>query len=390
MYRNRKITAACLGILMVSMLSGCALTGKLVSDTGSGKQQQVEREDYLNTAVLEREANTHSQQQYRTYTLETGTFQETARKQTLKRCFINAPTIRLGIRGVTARFGEYKVNYGQYVDVGDVIATVYTDVDTIAIKEAQLKLERLQERYEKAAVQVQEDLEEILKEKSLNYDDYERQIYDIRYRQRQQDWELEQYNYESNIKAAQKAYDKLTDIGTVYEIKATTSGYVSMERKYAAGEKLKESDIICQLLDNRVIYASGNQQASDFTYGMQVQVATPNGKVPATVVNGGSRILYGNLDNEETLFRLEPAEGEEDQALTGYNNLSVEAIVKQVENVVLVPKDMVTVEDSKYFVTVQKEDGGLLKTQFLPGGNNADVYWVLDGLTAGTVIVSEQ
>lgn len=390
MYRNKKITAACLGALMITTLSGCTLTDKLFSDAGSGKQQQVEREDYLNTAVLDQDNKAHTGNQYDTYTLEMGTFEETARKQTLKRCFINAPTVRLGISGVTARFGEYLVSYGQYVDKGDVIATVYTDVDTIAIKEAEIKLNRLQERYEKAKDQVQEDLENILKEKSLNYDDYERAIYDISYKQRQQDWEWEQYHYESDIQEAQKAYDKLTEIGSVYEIKATTSGYVMMDKKYAAGEKLKETDSICQLLDNRVIYASGTQQPADFSYGMQVQVATPQGMVPATVVNGGSKILYGNLDHEETLLRLDLAEGEENQAITGYNNLSVEATIKTVDNVVLVPKKMVSVEDNRYFVTLQKEDGGLLKTQFLPGGSNADEYWVLDGLTAGMVIVSAQ
>ena len=387
MCRSKKITVFLLGMAAAAAFSGCSLKTALFSDTGSSRQEQVNREDYLKTDALEQSEAGNGDKKYKVYTLELETFGEDARKQTLKRCFINAPTVRLDVDGVEARFGEYIANYGQYVEKGDVIATVYTEVDTVAVEEAQIRADRLRERYTAAEAQMQEDLQDILDAKGINYNYYEQQIYDVQYRQRQQDWELEKFNFEAQIKAADKTLNKLTKIGSVYEIKATDSGYVSMETKYAAGTKLKDGTVICQILNNNVIYAQGTQQTEDFSYGMEAEITTPQGMVPALVANGGSRILYGNLDKGETIFRLEIADGKQSEVLTGYNNLVLNGEVKTIQNVVTVPKKAVTEKDDKYFVTVLKEDGTLLKTQFLPGGSNTEVYWVMDGLTAGTRIV---
>ena len=58
-----------------------------------------------------------------------------------------------------------------------------------------------------------------------------------------------------------------------------------------------------------------------------------------------------------------------------------------MENVLLVPSEAVTVENRKYYVTVLGEDGSLTKTQFIPGGNNAEYDWVFDGLKEGTKVM---
>ncbi len=386
MCRSKKLTVFLLGMAVATAFSGCSLKN-MFSDTGSSRQEQINREDYLKTDALAQDEKETGTQNYKVYTLELGDFSEEARKQTLKRCFINAPTIRLDVDDMEARFGEYIANYGQYVEKGDVIATVYTEVDTVAVEEARIHADRLRERYAAAEAQMQADLQDILDAKGINYNYYEQQIYDVQYKQRQQDWELEKFNFEAQIKAADKTLNKLTKIGSVYEIKATESGYVSMETKYAAGTKLKDGAVICQILNNNVIYAKGTQQTEEFSYGMETEITTPQGTTPALVVNGGSRILYGNLDKGETVFRLEIADGQQSEVLTGYNNLVLNGEVKTIHNVVTIPKKAVTEKDGKYFVTVLKEDGTLLKTQFLPGGSNLDVYWVMDGLTAGTQIV---
>ncbi len=386
MCRSKKLTVCLLGMAVATAFSGCSLKN-VFSDTGSSRQEQINREDYLKTDALGQSETENGNKNYKVYTLELGDFEEEARKQTLKRCFINAPTIRLDVDGMEARFGEYIANYGEYVEKGDVIATVYTEVDTVAIEEAKIHADRLRERYAAAETQMQADLQDILDAKGINYNYYEQQIYDVQYKQRQQDWELEKFNFEAQIKAADKTLNKLTKIGSVYEIKATESGYVSMETKYAAGTKLKDGAVICQILNNNVIYAKGTQQTEEFAYGMETEITTPQGTTPALVVNGGSRILYGNLDKGETVFRLEIADGQQSEVLTGYNNLVLNGEVKTIHNVVTIPKKAVTEKDGKYFVTVLKEDGTLLKTQFLPGGSNLDVYWVMDGLTAGTQIV---
>ena len=358
----------------------------LMTDTGSGKKQDIAPEDYLKTDALEQKEQTVDNL-YTVLTLEKGTFEETALSQILKRSYLNVPTVRLSLEGVTASFGEYIAEYMQYVEEGEVIATVYTEIDEIAVEEAQIKLQRLKERYQEAETQAQEDLADITEQRGLIYNDYKRAVQDIRYAQRQLDWEYTKYSYENQIADAEEELEKLTRIGGVYEIKAETAGYVYYNTKYSAGEELKDGDYICHIMNSSVVYAATTSQAEQFHYGMEVIFDNRNGLTPATVVNGGSWALYGNLDTGEAIFRLDFEQDVDELDKTGLNNLALKGNLKTVENVIIIPKAAVTVEEDEYFVTVLKEDGTLLKTEFIPGGSNVESYWVLAGLTEGMKIV---
>lgn len=386
MCRIKKITAALMGLTMTISLGGCGLAETLVTDTGSGKKQEIAREDYLKLDVLEQEEQT-VEDIYQIITLTKSTFEEEALNQILRRSYINVPTVRFELDGIPARLGEYVAEYLQYVEEGDVIATAYTEVDEIALNEAKVKLQRLQERRQAAQEQAEEDLAKLEEEGKTIYDDYDEDIHRIKITQRQQDWENTKYNYDRQIEDAREALNKLTQVGKVYEIKAPVSGHVFYSRKYVAGDELKEGDYICHIMSSNVVYTSTEQQAEYFYYGMDVTFDNRNGLTPATVVNGGSWILYGNLDTKETIFKLEFDKDISELDQTGLNNLVLKASLKTVENVIVIPKKAVTVEEEQYFVTVLKEDGTLLKTEFLPGGSDVENYWVLEGLTEGMQIV---
>ena len=51
-----------------------------------------------------------------------------------------------------------------------------------------------------------------------------------------------------------------------------------------------------------------------------------------------------------------------------------------VENVVLVPREAVTIKDGKTYVNVLNEDGSIVPTSFLAGGNDNKYYWVIEGI----------
>lgn len=383
MCKSKRIALVCLGLAMAMSLGGCSLS---LTDTGSGKAQEIAREDYLRVDLLEREEQTVDDI-YQVLTLTKGTFEEEALNQILRRSYINVPTVRFEMDGMTARLGEYKAEYMQYVDVGDVLATVYTEVDEIAINEAKVNLQRLQERYQAAQDQAAEDLKVLDEEGYRVYNDYDRKIHLIKIEQRQLAWENEKYNYERRIADAKERLGKLTEVGEVHEIKADTAGYVYYTTRHKAGKELKDGDYICHIMSSNVVYTSTEQQADYFHYGMEVAFDNRNGLTPAKVTNGGSWILYGNLDTKKTIFRLEFDKDVSELDQTGLNNLVLKASLKTVENVIVIPKKAVEVEDDEYFVTVLKEDGTLLKTEFLPGGSDVDNYWVLDGLTEGMQIV---
>ena len=387
MYRNKKAGAMLLGLVMTLALSGCGLSDKLVTDIGSGKQQEIAKEEYLNTEALLNQGEQTAEDLYQVLTLEESTFEEAALNQILSREYINAPTVELDLEGVTAYFGEFLVEYMQYVEVGDVVATVYTEVDGIAIEEATIKLQRLQERYQQAQVRNTEERQEILEERAKLTDVYEQQLMDLRYHKLNLSWDYNKANYESQIAEASEQLNKLLAVGEVYEVKTDVAGYVAFGARHTSGAEMQNGSYICHILNSNVVYTTLTDQADQFYYGMEVNFDNNNGLTPAVVVSGGNWMMYGNLDRDYTIFRLDFEQDISELNQTGLNNLVLKGNLKTVENVIVIPKAAVEVEEDEYFVTVLKEDGSLLKTEFIPGGSNVESYWVLEGLAKGMRIV---
>ena len=69
-------------------------------------------------------------------------------------------------------------------------------------------------------------------------------------------------------------------------------------------------------------------------------------------------------------------------------SFSVKANVREVKDVVLVPKRAVTTVDGITYVTVE-EDGKQVLKSFIAGGSDSTNYWVIEGLSEGTKICLE-
>ncbi len=385
MCRNKKWVCMLLGMTML-LSSGCGISG-LVTDTGSGKQQTIVKEDYLRTDLLEKNAGDNVNNRYQVLTLSKGTFVESALKQTMSRSYVNVPTVNYTLEGITARFGEYLVGYMDYVNKGDPIATIHTDVDEIGIEQAKISLQRLEERYALAREEYLKDLKARDEKKAITYDSFDRKIQTVEYQQRILNWENEKYYYERDIQDARDALDRLTKIGAIYKIPAPKSGYIYLTGRVSTGKELKVGDYICHILDNSDVYAITENQADRFEYGMSAQFNSRSGETPATVVNAGTKALYGNLDTGKATFLLKFDVDVSELNQTSLNNMVLKADLATVKNVIVLPTQAVTVQNGKCFVTVLNDDGSLLKTQFVPGGSNANQYWVLEGLTEGMKIV---
>lgn len=256
MCKSRKVIAMLLAVCMTISLSGCGdVTASLMTDTGSGKQQEIPLEDYLKTDVLDNGSQT-VENLYTVLTLEKSTFEEQALNQILRRSYLNVPTVNFDLEGIDAYFGSYAIQHFGYVEKGDLIATVFTEVDELALQELRIKLQRLEERYQAAQLQVEEDLEELDFNAYSAGTKHKGWLYQMEYRQRQLDWEYEQYNYERQIADVKEELAKLTQVGSTYEILAPSSGYVVFYSKYAAGDELEEGDYICNLMTSTVVYTS--------------------------------------------------------------------------------------------------------------------------------------
>lgn len=388
MYKNKKKSFVLAGIAFSLLLSACGSSKNLMTDTGSASRQEISKEEYLDLNALNQPKDDNNQGNYKVYTLEKGTFTETALKQTLERAYINVPTVELEVEEGTIKFGEYILDgWFEPVEEGEVIATIQTEVDELTVEEAQLKLTRLQERYAKAEAKLTEDLEDLRVERSITYNDYERFVIDVRSEQLKLDWEKTKRNYEKQITDASEKLTDLKESMDATEITAPQSGYVIYSTRYPAGTELENGAYICHILTGDDFYVQTGNQADQFGFGMTMSFRSMEEVVEGTVISGGSPALYGNLDTGEATFAVLFDEVSPEMNLRQSDSVVMEGNLKTVENVILVPKSAVTVEDENCYVTVMKEDGSLLKTEFIPGGENSEQYWVYEGLEEGTQIV---
>lgn len=387
MYKNRIKSFVLAGIALTFTLSACGSSEKLMTDTGSASQKEISKEEYLNPDAVNQADSANSNGNYTVYTLEKGTFEEGALKQTLDRAYINVPTVELEIEEGTILFGEYANDMFDYVESGETIATVQTEVDELTIEEAELKLKRLQERYVRDEAKLAEDLEELRVDRTMIYNDYERFVVDVQCEQLKLDWEKAKRNYEQQIKTATENLANLKAAQNLTEIVADESGYVIYSTRYSAGSELEDGDYMCHILTSDDYYVQTSNQADNYAYGMKMEFRTMEKEVQGTVISGGSTALYGNLDTGKATFTVDFGEDAPTTGRMQSSSLVMEGNLKTVNNVITIPKQAVTEDGDNYYVTVLKEDGSLLKTEFIPGGENTECYWVYEGLEEGMQIV---
>ena len=385
MFRNKMIYALLLGSIVT--MSGCGLKEFFITDTGSGKQSSVLKEDYLDLKALE-ESPVTDENKYKIVTLETGEYGEDDFKQTVNRDYFGS-VLSLDITGEGIKFGEYYVSTGDRVKKGDDIAYVYTEADEISIDEAKLSLKRLQDEYARAIRDNEEAIKDLEDELWGNYTEVEKEVMRIELKRLRDERTHLDYTYSGRIDSMKKDISKKEKVGHIYKIKADRDGFIYLGGKTKSGTKMSYGDYIANLIDPSDIFITINKQSEEFVYGQGLNINTKVGPMPATVVSGGVHGLYGNLDDGNVTFKLvdDGSDNYRSLSLSFYDSMAVVADLRRKHNVVLVPKAAVVSENGAYYVNVyDEEDGTILKTRFIPGGKNNDYYWVIDGLTAGTKV----
>jgi multidrug efflux pump subunit AcrA (membrane-fusion protein) len=385
MFRNKLVYALLLGSVIT--LSGCGLKEFFITDTGSGKQSSVLREDYLDVKALE-ESPVTDEKKYKIATLETGEYQEDAFKQTVNRDYFGS-ILSLDISGDGIKFGEYYVSTGDRVKKGDDIAYVYTEADEISVDEAKLSLKRLEEEYARAIRDNEEAIAELNDKIGITYVEVENAVMKVELKRLNDERAHLDYTYSGRIDSLKKDIAKKEKVGHIYKIKADRDGFIYLAGKTKSGTRMSYGDYIANLIDPSDIFITINKQAEEFVYGQDLSINTKVGPMAAKVVSGGVHGLYGNLDGGNVTFKLldDGSDNYRSLTLSFYDSMAVVADLRRKHDVVLVPKEAVINENGAYYVNVyDEEDGTILKTRFIPGGKNNDYYWVIDGLSAGTKV----
>lgn len=272
----------------------------------------------------------------------------------------------------TTYFLEYQVELYQRVKSGDVIATVRVQGDEVALNRSETKLMRLQERLAELIGEDEEKNKETIEQRRSEIADVEEEI------------------------ALMKQ-----DYATV-SIVADHDGIVVQRNSYKEEDVIRKGSMVVVIADEETCYVSVENRGQQLHYGNEVTVFYNDregkqcevvGKVANLSETGTSSMLQS-----DQAYILVPSEAASDMAavssrnMNGWNlriSFSVEAVVNEMKDVVLVPRSAVQLRGGQPYVVCVSESGEPVAQSFIAGGHDASYYWVAEGLTEGMIICSK-
>lgn len=272
----------------------------------------------------------------------------------------------------TTYFVEYNVENYDIVSKGDVLATVRVEEDPITLNRYEKQLQRANERLNDILNDDVEDDEEVLADRREAIADIEETIAEIK-----------------------------ADFATT-TIKADRDGVIVGMTSFEAEDIVQKEQIMFYIADEDTCYIEGTNDNLLMNFGNEVSISYTNMDnqtvtVPGTVANISELGLSSALHTEYVMFSV-PSEYISDMAgslwgnMTGWwnrNRFTVTATVREMNNVVLVPRSAVWSTNGNTYVDVVDENGRVVTTSFVAGGFDTTNYWVLEGLEEGTEICLE-
>jgi len=278
-------------------------------------------------------------------------------------------TVKNPVQNGTAFFRECQVVQGQWVEAGDVIATIRVEGDSYELARREIELKRAKERLADLEAGGSGGNEEAIAER--------------------QEWIGQMEEELAQIQA---------DYSTT-AICAGISGIVGNLAAYEEGDIIKPDETVAELSDIGRGYLIADSYQLDYGDELSVVYTDWDGNrcgvqgkvvnlraVPRRDVSVSQRMLValpeGEIRKIQSVKETAPGQYAEMEA-------SVSGVVRVMENVVKVPREAVTTVEGQTYVNVLGEDGTVTPVGFLAGGGNADSYWVLEGLTEGMTICWE-
>ena len=186
------------------------------------------------------------------------------------------------------------------------------------------------------------------------------------------------------------------------EIRSPISGIViTKDENLKEGDLLSRDQALFQVADESLSYIMVDDDNNQLTYGNQVMVTykDKNGqekKTEGMVVTLNQLSLNKSLLSKKALIMVSTEalgdmagsskQGDGWWSRTYYN---VNATLRKMDHVLLVPKKAVTEKDGQTYVKLKKDSGELYLQSFIAGGSDSTYYWVAEGLTEGMEICLE-
>ena len=283
-----------------------------------------------------------------------------------------------------AKFVEYAVKRGDAVKKGDVLARFTIGGSNVQLTRMELALARAEESMVKGIQDRKEKIARTRADIASATDAYEREIGELSLRKLE--IELEQYEYRQqysidNQKAAlaEELDRRRTDVlvspvdGVVTEL-----AYKKIDDSVSAGEKLVT---IC---DENIVLLRVDNGSVGFRYNMPVTVSVGAGKQQTTLTGRVVAADNAIAESERTghaFIQLDPYDPE-----INLRNLKISGSQVLLEDVAVVARKAVTLENGKYFVT--KLVNGMVQKRYIEYGlGNASGVWIMNGVSEGDTLV---
>lgn len=271
----------------------------------------------------------------------------------------------------TVYFEEFMVAQYQHVEKGDVIATIRVVSDEIAIQRNETKLKRAQERLADLRAEGEEKNEDAILKK------------------------------EEEIADLQELIKDMKADGATKQIVANQTGMVVELANLEAEAILSSGMGIAAIADESTCYVVVENTNLLLNYGNDVTVTYTNAEgisktVDGTVANVSPAGVSVGLQLNYS-FILLPEESIADMAVSNNdrdgwwnrNRYQVKATIREMENVLVVPKKAVKDVAGVTYVNIMDEQGNITPCSFIAGGFDKSGYWVVEGLTEGMKLCLE-
>lgn len=284
--------------------------------------------------------------------------------------YSNVQIIENPVEYGTVYVKEINVKQNERVEKGQIVATVWVTPDDIAIR-----------RKERTLLRANEDLNELIKDGEENN---KRAI----------------KNKRDYISELTKQINEMKADAATTTITAPFDGIITDVGRFEEGDILLADYGIATISSEDNCYVVFEDKAGQLTCGNVANISykDDSGKeytAEGEVVTVSKWALSERLSSDYTLVRVSSEDLERmASANRGYDgfwrrmSFSINAEVRTVSDVVLVPKSAVTTVDSVTYVTVE-ENGKKVQKSFIAGGSDSTNYWVIEGLSEGTKICLE-
>lgn len=284
--------------------------------------------------------------------------------------YSQAEIIKNKVQYGTTYIKELKVKRNERVTKGQELASIYVIPDDISIR-----------RKERTLLRATEDLNEMLKDDNSNKRTIKHQ---------------REYIDDLNKEISEMKADS-----TSTSIVSPVDGIVTWIGQFEEGDILLPDTYVCAVSDEANCFITVDDASGLLTYGniTTIEYDDGDGKKATSegmVVNVAPCALSSKLKPGFSLIRVSSDDlakmASANRGYDGYwarSSFKVTAKLRTVDNVVLIPKRAVKVDNGVTYAVVLDENNKPAYKSFIAGGSDVTYYWVVDGLDEGTTICLE-